>query len=70
MDTTTIGTIEALLEGVIEETDDPEVHYKLRTALQLLIMMEDENSRVKETLEKSEIGPETREKLHELGYLD
>lgn len=36
MPKTTLDTIDELLEGALNETDDSEVHYKLRNARQLL----------------------------------
>lgn len=36
----TLETVQTLLESVLERTDDSEVHYKLRTALQLLVVHE------------------------------
>lgn len=67
---TTIETIGLLLEGALEETDDPEVNYKLRAALQLLVVVEEDRAGVHEVLEYADIGDETRRELRELGYIE
>ncbi|MFB6196013.1 MAG: hypothetical protein ABEI80_07555 [Haloplanus sp.] len=63
----TLETIRTLLESLIEETDDSEVHYKLRTALQLLAVHEEEINRLEEAAD-SDADLETR--LRDLGYLE
>lgn len=70
MSQTTLGTIETMLESVIEETDDPEIRFKLRQALQLLTFVEDQHIEVRTVLKDSDLDGETRENLQELGYLD
>lgn len=63
----TIETIRTLLEWVLENTDDDEVHYKLRTALQLLRVQEEDISRLKEAAETDD---DLEERLRALGYLE
>lgn len=67
---TTIGTIETLLEGAIEETEDSEISFKLRSALQLLFVIEEQHVAAREAIEEAEIDDEIREDLRELGYID
>jgi hypothetical protein len=69
MTETTIGTVRTLLKGAIAETDDPEVHFKLRTALQLLAVIDRQQEVASEALEHAEIEADVRENLRELGYL-
>ncbi|AZH26949.1 hypothetical protein [Haloplanus aerogenes] len=70
MTETTIDTVRTLLESSVAETDDPEVHFKLRTALQLLAVIDRQQEVASEALENAEIEAKTRENLRELGYLN
>ncbi|WP_435183507.1 hypothetical protein [Halobellus sp. EA9] len=65
----TTDTIATLLESAIEETEDAEVHYKLRTALQLLDVVERRQESAIDLLTDEEFDGELRERLEELGYL-
>ena len=70
MTETTIDTIRTLLESAVAEADDSEVQFKLRTALQLLAVIDREHDVASEALANAEIDPGVREDLHELGYVD
>ena len=70
MGETTIGTIETLLETAIEETGDSDVSFKIRSALQLLMVVEEQHVAARDALEEAEIDDEVREDLRHLGYLD
>jgi hypothetical protein len=70
MDPTDIGTIETLLESSIEQTDDPEIKYKLRQALQLLVFVEEHHVEARQVLTDAEISGDVRENLADLGYID
>jgi len=70
MTETTIDTIRTLLESAVAEADDSEVQLKLRTALQLLAVIDREHDVASEALANAEIDPGVREDLHELGYVD
>jgi hypothetical protein len=70
MSRTTLETIEALLHGALDDTTDPEVEYKIRTALQFLSVVEADDAKVQESLESLDIDAETRESLRDLGYLE
>ena len=61
-----LETVQTLLESVIEETDDAEVHYKLRSALQILEASKEEVSTLKEAVADH---PELEDRLSDLGYL-
>ena len=61
-----LDTVQTLLESVIEETDDAEVHYKLRSALQILEASKEEVSTLKEAVADH---PELEDRLSDLGYL-
>ena len=65
-----IDTIDNLLESSIEETNDAEIRFKLRTARQLLAVLRNDQEQVAQTLEEVELTEESRQQLRELGYLD
>jgi hypothetical protein len=68
--TDTVDTIRALLDGAIDETDDPETNFKLRSALQLLAVVEERDERLQRDLRDVELPERTASRLRELGYLD
>mgnify|MGYP006281107725 CR=1 FL=1 len=70
MTDTTIGTIRTLLESAVAETDDSELQFKLRTALQLLAVIDRQQEVASEALANAEIEADVREALRELGYVD
>lgn len=70
MSKTTVETTRRLLDSALEEVDDPDVSFKIRSALQLLVLIEERTDEAKKTLEEADIDEKTRESLHELGYLD
>lgn len=63
----TIETIRTLLESVLEQCDDGEMNYKLRTALQLLDVQE---NRIDRLTVAAESDDDLEERLRNLGYLD
>ncbi|RLM90942.1 hypothetical protein D3D02_04070 [Halobellus sp. Atlit-38R] len=62
----TIETVRTLLRGALENTDDTEVHYKLRTALQLLDVYKNDIDQLQEAAESD---GDLEERLSDLGYL-
>jgi len=66
---TTMDTMRTLLESSVAETDDPEVQFKLRTALQLLAVIDTQQKMASEALDNAEIEADVRVNLRELGYL-
>ena len=69
MSKTTIQTIKRMLETSIEDTEDPEIRFKLEQALQLVTSVEEQHVETHETLEDAEIETNVRENLKALGYL-
>jgi hypothetical protein len=67
---TTVETINTLLESALEMSDDPEVNYKIRTALQLLYVGREEHEQLAEALETADVDDDLRETLTDLGYLE
>lgn len=70
MDDSLFDTVTSLLESVIDETDDTEVHFKLRTALQLLVVLRTRHADAMETLEEADLDAELRDRLRDLGYVE
>jgi hypothetical protein len=70
MGNTTAGRAAELVEGVLQDTDDDEHRFKLRTALQLLEIVHEQQEAVNQTLAGSDLDEQTRENLRELGYLE
>lgn len=67
---TTAERVEELIDGVLQETDDSEHRFKLRTALQLLEMIQEQHEVADQALADSELDETTRENLEGLGYLE
>jgi len=70
MTDTTVGTIETLIDATLGATDDPEQRYRLRTALQLLYVVEQQYDQARETLREADLDEDLRADLRDLGYLD
>ncbi|TMT87833.1 hypothetical protein E2L06_15065 [Haloterrigena sp. H1] len=70
MPTTTLETIEHLLNGAAEEATSPEVRYKLNSARQLLKVLEHRENELHETVADSVDDEELLADLRDLGYLD
>jgi len=68
--TTTLETIEHLLNGAAEEATNPEVRYKLNSARQLLKVLEHRENELHETVADSVDDAELLADLRDLGYLD
>jgi hypothetical protein len=70
MGETTLETIDELLKGSIEETDDADVSYKLRSARQLIDVVRMRHEEIDETIEEVQLDEEILENLRELGYVE
>jgi hypothetical protein len=70
MGTEPFDTMGEILESAESETDDPEVEFKLRTARQLLMFLEEQHEAGRAVLERSDLDEETRDSLRRLGYLE
>ena len=69
MTETGIDALRRMLESVLEETDDAEVDYKLRTALQLLVFVEERQDEALSVIE-AEAEDDLVDRLRSLGYLE
>jgi hypothetical protein len=70
MNTTTIERVIELTEGVLEDTDNDEYKFKLRTAIQLLEIIEERHNAASDVLADCELDEPVRANLQELGYLE
>ena len=70
MGTTAIGTIETLLNSVLENIEDSESKYKLRQALCLLQVVGQQQIDAQKALEDLNLDTEVEDNLRDLGYLD
>lgn len=65
-----LDTIETLLDSTLDETEDPDVNYKLRTALQLLDVVRNQQASVADSLADADMDDDLRGQLRDLGYLE
>ena len=70
MDTTTIGRVIELAESVLEDTDNDEYKFKLRTAIQLLEIIEERHNAASDVLADCDLDEQVQANLQELGYLE
>lgn len=63
----TLDAIHRLLEELLEETDDEEVHYKLKTVMQFLLVHEED---LKQLEGLGTDDSELHARLNELEYFD
>ena len=67
---TPLETADEILAGVIDETTDSDVRYKLRRARQLLEVVDMRLDEIDAALDNGELDAELRADLRELGYLE
>jgi tellurite resistance protein len=70
MSTTTIERAMELTEGVLEETDNSDHKFKLRTAIQLLEIIKGRHDAASDVLADCKLDEQVQENLQELGYLE
>lgn len=70
MSTTSIERAIELTESVLEETDNSEHKFKLRTAIQLLEVIKGRHDAASDVLADCELDRQVEENLQELGYLE
>lgn len=69
METTAIERAIELTGGVLEDTDNDEFNFRLRTAIQLLQIIEEQHSTASDILKDCNLDEQTQENVEELGYL-
>jgi hypothetical protein len=70
MGETTLETIDELLEGLMDDVETEEGRYKLRSARQLLVVVQQRHEDVDEVLEDAVDDETVLENLQDLGYLN
>ena len=70
MSETTLDTIGQLLKRAADETDNPEVRYKINSARQLLRVVEHDEALFYEQVNDAVEDEIVLERLRELGYLE
>ena len=70
METDLFDHIDTMLETVQDEVADPDLAFKLRTARQTLVVIEEQYTAGQKALKEAEIDEETLESLRQLGYLN
>ncbi|MGQ4556815.1 hypothetical protein [Halobellus sp. GM3] len=70
MPKTTFETIDTLLEGVQADVEDADLVFKLRTARQLLLLLQEREDAGRQALDEVELDDEARDRLERLGYLE
>jgi hypothetical protein len=66
----TFETMEKLLDGALEEVDNPEVRYKLRSVQQLLRAVQQRHEDLDEALDETVGDEDILTNLRDLGYLE
>ena len=66
---TTLSTINELLEGALDDIDDPEARYKLKNAQQLLKVVQQRHDDLEEVVDDVINDEDIIDNLHDLGYL-
>ncbi|EMA04588.1 hypothetical protein SAMN05443574_11672 [Haloarcula vallismortis] len=67
---TTLATMDELLEGALDDVDDPEVRYKLRSARQLLQVVQQRQDLIDEAIDTAVEDEEILQNLRDLGYTE
>ncbi|AAV44802.1 hypothetical protein BDK61_4102 [Haloarcula quadrata] len=67
---TTLATMDELLEGALNDVDDPEVRYKLRSARQLLQVVQQRQDIIDEAIDTAIEDEAVLENLRDLGYTE
>jgi hypothetical protein len=70
MTNSAIETLRTMLETELNLAEDKESRFRLRTALQLLVTIKEEDHHLRVALENAEFDDEVEQNLRELGYLD
>ena len=67
---TTLATMDELLEGALNDVDDPEVRYKLRSARQLLQVVQQRQDIIDEAIDTAIEDEAVLQNLRDLGYTE
>ncbi|MFC7251910.1 hypothetical protein ACFQJ5_19165 [Halomicroarcula sp. GCM10025324] len=67
---TTLDTIDELLEGAFDDVSDPGVRYKLRSARQLLQVVQQRHETLDEAIDDAVSDEQIMSNLRDLGYIE
>ncbi|RLM88035.1 hypothetical protein [Haloarcula sp. Atlit-7R] len=67
---TTLDTIDKLLEGAFDDIGDPDVRYKLRSARQLLQVVQQRHETLDEAIDDAVSDEQIMSNLRDLGYIE
>ena len=67
---TTLNTIDELLEGAFDDVNDPDVRYKLRSARQLLQVVQQRHETLDEAIDDAISDEQVMSNLRDLGYIE
>jgi len=67
---TTLDTIDELLAGAFDDVDDPDVRYKLRSARQLVQVVQQRHETLDEAIDEAVDDEAILSNLRDLGYMD
>ena len=67
---TTIGRVIELTGSVLEDTDNSVYKFKLRTAIQLLEIIDERHNAASDVLADCDLDEQVQANLQELGYLE
>jgi len=67
---TTLDTIDELLEGAFDDVSDPDVRYKLRSARQLLQVVQQRHETLDEAIDDAVSDEQIMSNLRNLGYIE
>ncbi len=70
MSQTPVEAVDTMLASVQEEVADSDIRFKLRTARQLLRVIQEQQEAGRDALALDELDESTRENLERLGYLE
>lgn len=66
----TLETIDKLLEGVLNDVDDSDIKYKLRSARQLVLVVQQRHDTLDEAIDTAVDDAAILSNLRDLGYID
>ena len=66
----TLNTIDELLEGAFDDVNDPDVRYKLRSARQLLQVVQQRHETLDEAIDDAISDEQIMSNLRDLGYIE
>jgi len=70
MDKKLFSSIDEMLESIQDEVTNDELLFKLRTARQSLVVLEERYAAGQDAIKRADIDQDTLDSLRELGYIE